>query len=177
MPAFVQVMAWHRSSHCMNQYFCQFLKSIDKLLAIEIFLQVIWSMKQLTCVTEWHRSVSLQWHHNEHNDISNHWQCDCLLNLCSGSNQRKHQSSTLVAFMRGIRGIHWWTVNFPAQRDSNENSFSIWWCHHVLDYWLFVRGISRLLVDSPHKRAVMQSSDTCFVFTLHKLFNKKSICQ
>ena len=94
--------------------------------------------------------------------------------ICSGSNQRKHQSSTSMAF---IRGIHWWTVNFPAQRASNSNSSSIWWCHHVLDYWLFVRGISRLLVDSPHKRAVMESSDTCFVFILNKLFNKKSSCQ
>ena len=41
------------------------------------------------------------------------------LTVCSGTDQRKHQSSGLLAF---VRAIHWWAV---------EN-VSIWWPHHVL---------------------------------------------
>ena len=31
---------------------------------------------------------------------------------CSGTDQRKHQSSTSLAF---VRGIHWWPVNSPCK--------------------------------------------------------------
>ena len=53
--------------------------------------------------------ASLQWHHNEHGGISNYWHLDCLLRfVCSGADQRKHQSSASLAF---VLGIHWWPVN------------------------------------------------------------------
>ena len=39
----------------------------------------------------------------------------------SGGDQRKHQSSASLAFVRGI----------PAQRASNAENVSIWWRHHV----------------------------------------------
>ena len=45
----------------------------------------------------------------------------------SGSDQRKHQSSASLAF---VRGIHWGPVNSPAQRSSNVENVSIWWRHH-----------------------------------------------
>ena len=41
----------------------------------------------------------------------------------SGADQRKHQSSASLAF---VRGIHRW----PAQMASNAETFSIWWRHH-----------------------------------------------
>ena len=43
--------------------------------------------------------------------------------LCSGVDQRKHQSSASLAF---VRGIHRW----PSQRANNAKNVSIWWRHH-----------------------------------------------
>ena len=45
----------------------------------------------------------------------------------SGADQRKHQSSTSLAFVRGIHR------SFPAQMASNAENISIWWRHHMCD--------------------------------------------
>ena len=45
----------------------------------------------------------------------------------SGADQRKHQSSASLAF---VRGIYRRPVKFPAQRASNAENVSIWWRHH-----------------------------------------------
>ena len=45
----------------------------------------------------------------------------------SGADQRKHQSSASLAFVRGIHR----TGEFPAQRANNAENLSIWWRHHV----------------------------------------------
>ena len=45
----------------------------------------------------------------------------------SGADQRKHESSASLAF---VRGIHRWPVNSPAQRASNAENISIWWRHN-----------------------------------------------
>ena len=52
---------------------------------------------------------TLQWRHNECDGHSIHWCLYCLLTICSGANQRKHQNSTSLAF---VRGINRWPVNF-----------------------------------------------------------------
>ena len=46
----------------------------------------------------------------------------------SDVDQRKHQSSTSLAFVRGISPG---TGEFPAQMASNVEHVSIWWQHHV----------------------------------------------
>ena len=46
----------------------------------------------------------------------------------SGADQRKHQSSASLAF---VRGIHRGTGEFPAQMASDAENVSIWWRHHV----------------------------------------------
>ena len=80
--------------------------------------------------------------------------------VCSGADQRKHQSSALLAFVRGILFLwgestsdRWWwplwgeppvtggtglgegnplvTVGFSSQRASNAENVSIWWHHHA----------------------------------------------
>ena len=49
--------------------------------------------------------LSLRWRHDGLDGVSNH---DCLLNrLLTGADQRKHQSSASLAF---VRGIHRWPV-------------------------------------------------------------------
>ena len=45
----------------------------------------------------------------------------------SGTDQRKHQSSASLAFVRGIHGAG----EFPAQKASYAENVSIWWRHHV----------------------------------------------
>ena len=46
--------------------------------------------------------------------------------LCSGADQRKHQSCASLA---SVRGIHMWLLN--GQRASNADNVFIWWRHHV----------------------------------------------
>ena len=49
--------------------------------------------------------------------------------VCSGADQRKHQSSASLAF---VRGIHRWPVDSPHKAPSNAENVSIWWRHHEL---------------------------------------------
>ena len=48
--------------------------------------------------------------------------------LCSGADQRKHQSSSSLAFVMGNSPA---TGEFPSQRASNAENISIWWRHHA----------------------------------------------
>ena len=47
----------------------------------------------------------------------------------SGTDQRKHQSSASLAF---VRGIHRWPVSSPHKWPVTRKNVSIWWRHHVL---------------------------------------------
>ena len=50
--------------------------------------------------------------------------------VCSDEDQRKHQSSVSLAF---VRVIHRWAVNCPSKRaSSNAGNVSSWWRHHVI---------------------------------------------
>ena len=51
--------------------------------------------------------VSLQWHHNEHHGVSNHQSHDWST-VYLDADQRTHQRSAPLAF---VRGIHRWPVN------------------------------------------------------------------
>ena len=54
--------------------------------------------------------------------------------IYSGADQRKHQSSVSLAFVRGIRR---WPVNSPHKGAVTRKIpfYSIWWRHHELTYW------------------------------------------
>ena len=54
----------------------------------------------------------LQWCHNERDGVSNHQPHDFYSSVYSGADQRKHQSSASLAF---VRGIHRWPVNSPLK--------------------------------------------------------------
>ena len=52
--------------------------------------------------------VTLHWHHNEHDGFSNHQPHSLLYSIvCSGADQRKHQSSASLAFVLGIHRGQW----------------------------------------------------------------------
>ena len=59
------------------------------------------------------------------------------LAVCSGGDQRKHQSSALLAF---VRGIHWWPVDTPHKGSSfrvdrldKPQSPRTWWWRHQME--------------------------------------------
>ena len=54
--------------------------------------------------------TALQWRHNGLDGVSNHQPHRCYWAVYSGADQRKHQSSTSLAF---LRGIHRGPVNSP----------------------------------------------------------------
>ena len=82
--------------------------------------------------------VTLRWRHNGHNGISNHQPHHRLLNRFSGADQRKHQSSALLAF---VRRIHRWPVNSPHKGPVTRKIFRFddvimrCRCFHKLDVW------------------------------------------
>ena len=52
--------------------------------------------------------------------------------VCSGADQRNHQRSASLAFVRVTGG-------FPSQRASNAENVSFWWRHHVVFCWGLVQ--------------------------------------
>ena len=56
------------------------------------------------------RCRPLKWRHNEHDGVSNTSITIFYTTVCLGAEQRKHQSSASLVF---VRGIHWWPVNSP----------------------------------------------------------------
>ena len=71
----------------------------------------------------WNDVDTLQWHHNECHGFSNHWHIQfstACSTICSGAHQRTHQSSTSLAF---VRGIHQWLVYSPQKGPVMQRMF------------------------------------------------------
>ena len=73
--------------------------------------------------------MTLQWHHNEHDGISNHQPHDCLLNHLFRRRSKKTSKLHVIDLWEGNSPV---TGEFPAQRPSNAVIFLIWWRHHGL---------------------------------------------
>ena len=71
-----------------------------------------------------------------------------ISNVWSGADQRKHQSSAPLAFVRGI----------PSQRASNAENAFIWWRHHGM-LCSTVQNNNRV-IGNPQKQASL-----CFTST------------
>ena len=72
--------------------------------------------------------VSLQWHHNGRDGVSNHQPHDCLLNLLFKRKSKKTSKLRVTGLCVGNSPV---TGEFPAQMTSNAENVSIWWRHHV----------------------------------------------
>ena len=68
----------------------------------------------------WALCKSLQWRHYGHDGVSNHRRLGCLLNRLFMCRWRKHQSSALLAF---VRGIHRWPLNSPHKGPVTRKMF------------------------------------------------------
>ena len=86
---------------------------------------------------------SLQWHHNEHDGVSNHQCLNCLPDRLF---RRKSKKTAKLRFIGLCDGNSPVTGEFPAQRASNAEIISVWWRHHIccIDTLTFVGLIWRL---------------------------------
>ena len=70
---------------------------------------------------------TLQWHHNGHDGVSNHQPHDCFLKRLNRCRSKKTSKLHVTGLCVGNSPV---TGEFPAQRASNAENVSIWWCHH-----------------------------------------------
>ena len=79
-----------------------------------------------------HMCVSLWWHNNGPNGVSNDQPPDCLLyhlfRCRSKKTSKLHVTGLCVGNSPGLN-------EFPTQMASNAENVSIWWCHHVTWNW------------------------------------------
>ena len=71
---------------------------------------------------------SLQWHHNGHDDVSNHQPLQCLLSHLLGRRSNKTSKLRVTGLCAGNSPG---TGEFPAQMASNAENGSIRWRHYV----------------------------------------------
>ena len=73
--------------------------------------------------------ISLRWHHNYHDGVSNQQPHHCLLNCLFG---RRSQKTSKLRVTGLCAGNSPGTGEFPAQMASNAENASIGWRHHVI---------------------------------------------
>ena len=99
--------------------------------------------------------ITLQRRHNEPNGVSITSLTIVCSTFCSDTDQRKHQSSASLAFVRE-NSPHKWPVTRkmiwlgPLKRNRLKHDDVIKW-KHFPRYWPFVRAIHRSPVNSPRK--------------------------
>ena len=71
--------------------------------------------------------TTLQWHHNGHDGISNCQHLHCLLSSLFRHRSKKTSKLCVTGLCEGNPQV---TCEFPAQKASNAENVSIWWCHH-----------------------------------------------
>ena len=72
--------------------------------------------------------VSLQWRHNDRDNVSNHQPHDCLFNCLFRRRSKKTSKLRVTGLCAGNSPG---TGEFPAQRSSKAENVSIWWRHYV----------------------------------------------
>ena len=71
--------------------------------------------------------LALQWRHNDHDGVSMHQPHGCLLNRLFRRISKNASKLRVTGLLCGEFTV---TGEFPAQRASNAENFSIWWRHH-----------------------------------------------
>ena len=89
-------------------------------------------------------SVTLQWRHNGLDCVSNHQSHDCLLKCLFRRRSKKTSKLRATGLCAGNSPE---TGDFPAQRASNAENASIWWCH-MISWWLLKKGIPFTLSET-----------------------------
>ena len=119
---------------------------------------------------------TLQWRHNERDDISNHRRFDCFLKRLYRHNSKK--SSKLR-----VRGIHLCEGNppvtggFPSHRASNAENVSIRWHHHdtsegVLIFILMSYSLLLFLIQLAARYAISLCGSAGVLSTVYRAREK-----
>ena len=119
-----------------NMFFWRIQANLDKLFLLTRFvtsiqtLQVIILTAFSACsdVKEVDVTNTLQWRHNEHDDVSNHQPHDCLLNGLFWRKSKKTSKLRVTGLCVGNSPV---TGEFHAQMASDAENVSIWLRHHV----------------------------------------------
>ena len=77
------------------------------------------------------KSITLQWRHNECDGVPNHQPHDCLLNRLFRCRLKKTWKLRVTSLCEGNSPV---PGEFPAQRTSDAEIFSIWWRHHGIKF-------------------------------------------
>ena len=73
--------------------------------------------------------TSLQWRHNERDDVSNHQRLDGLLNRLFRRRSKKSSKLRVTGLCERNSPV---TGEFPLQRASDAENVSIWRRHHLI---------------------------------------------
>ena len=124
--------------------------------------------------------MTLRWHHNERDGISNHWHLNNLLSHLFRS--KKISKLHIADLCEGNSAV---TGEFPAQRASNVESVSIWWCHHgmgkTVSYLtttkhIWICTLLEMYSNSYFDRAFSSIKDMtcnfCTIYMIRRLTNK-----
>ena len=107
----------------------------------------------------WVRSDILKWRHNGRYSVSNHQPHDCVLNRLSDADQRKHQSSASLAF---VRGIHRGLVNSPHKWPVTRKMFPF--DDIIMTLFLSFRVYPRYLYFEQYSRFFSPRLNSGFIF-------------
>ena len=86
---------------------------------------------------------SLQWRHNGHDGLSSHKPPDCLLKRLFRHSSKQTPRLRVSGLCEGNSTV---TDEFPAQRASNAENVSIWWCHPATTGYLIFKWKSWLVL-------------------------------
>ena len=106
-------------SDCVRWY------SVSKISYLRGFLFI------LLCSHQSKVNVTLQWHHNKRDGVSNHQPHDCLLNRLFRRISKKTSKLRVIEFCAANSPV---TGEFPAQRASDAENVSISKRHHECEY-------------------------------------------
>ena len=98
---------------------------IDTVKTSYILLQNSHKRNSIVYLQYW--AMTLKWHHNVHNGISNDQRLDDLLNRLFSRGSKKTSKFCVTGLCEGNSLV---TGGFPSQRASNVENVYIWWCYH-----------------------------------------------
>ena len=120
----------------------------DTLLSVPLFMKLretpmdrnsVCSIKYTHVSVVWFCGCakrSLQWRHNKRDCVSSLTSLTMVYStVYSGADQRKHQSSALLAF---VRGFHRWLVNSPHKRSVTRKSFHLMTSSYICELRRFI---------------------------------------
>ena len=91
--------------------------------------------------------ITLLWHHNGRDGVSNHQPRNCLLNHSFRGRSKKTSKLCITGLRVGNSPV---TGESPAQKASNAENVSIWWRHHDEVYQHVSCNLPSLATEAIH---------------------------